>query len=159
MLCERGKMLGGCLPIAGMDRLRKALLAPFADVEVELSFSMMGKGLPVITGTLSTQVLAECQRCLTPVELLVNSDVHLQVVVDDAAANHISDQWEPLVFGGDGQLSLAQIVEDELLVNLPAICLHEPAKCQQPDGHNELAVAADKPNPFKLLSQLKNAED
>lgn len=157
VFCERGNRVSGRVSLGQMERLRSVLVPPLDQVQVELLFSVVDKQ-PVITGSVVTRVRAECQRCLLPVELAINCEVRLQVVVDAAAAKELPEEWEPLVFNGVGQLSLVQVIEDEILVVLPPICLHEEPQCEPPLLNNESAQIPDKPNPFEMLAQLKKAD-
>lgn len=169
LFCQQGRIVSGVLPIELMERLRKELLAPLTEAEIELRFSINGGGFSVITGSVLARVTAQCQRCLSPVELEINIAVQLQVVKDDAEAKELSQGWDPLVFDG-GELPVMQMVEDELLVGLPTICLHESPQCQQPavttpqaevpgSSSQVLSQVEERPNPFQVLSGLKKAED
>ena len=166
LFCQQGRILSGAVPIGSMSRLRKELLAPLTGAEIELSFSITDGGLPVITGQVAARVTVECQRCLLPVALKINNAVQLQLVKDDTKAKELSQEWDPLFFDGGDPFSLVQMVEDELLVGLPTICLHESPKCQQPTAitsPSEISGSPsqieDRPNPFQLLSELKKAGD
>lgn len=157
VFCERGNRVSGRVSLGLMERLRAVLSPPLDQVQVELLFAMVDKQ-PVITGSVVTRVRAECQRCLLPVELAIECEVRLQVVVDVVAAKELSEEWEPLIFDGVGQLSLVQVIEDEILVVLPPICLHQEPECQPPLLNNEPAQVPEKSNPFEMLAQLKKAD-
>ncbi|KPJ94933.1 MAG: hypothetical protein AMJ53_04110, partial [Gammaproteobacteria bacterium SG8_11] len=96
----------------------------------------------------------------------------LGVVASLAEARNLPENYEPLV-ADHGPLSLAELVEDEILLALPAIAMHaEP--CSMSGAKNatvEQRKAADsmynpptadfivtdegKPNPFAVLADLK----
>jgi len=57
--------------------------------------------------------------------------------------------------------NLLELIEDELLMALPVVPKHEtcpaPVKLQAQDADFDAAApAAQKPNPFAILEQLKN---
>ena len=164
--CEQGRVLVGALSMSQMARLRAVALEPLADAEVDLQFSVEDQGLRVITGRVGAVINVECQRCLSPMEMRLDCVVGLQVVADEEAAGLIDDEWEPLIDSGDA-VSLTQLVEDELLVELPAVSLHEEGECQPPSSHaltgqvagNSRDPSLEKPNPFGVLAGLKKSVD
>ena len=164
--CEQGRVLSGTLPMAQMARLRTEILQPFADVDVELEFSVDDRGLRVITGRVVALIHVECQRCLLPMEMRLDCYVGLQVVADEEAAGLIDDEWEALIDSGDAVL-LTQLVEDELLVELPAVSLHKAGECQSPLSsvstgemiEKSAESSLEKPNPFDVLAGLKKSAD
>lgn len=162
VLCQQQKGLTGSLPVASMARLKGELLEPFGVAEFAFDFSMNEEHLPVITGQVTAQVRSVCQRCLAPMELVIEGSVRLRVVRDENKAAQLAEPWEPLIYAGGEQLALVELVEDELLVEFPAICLHPAGECRQPvngSSSQETAESTEKSNPFHLLSQLKTSRD
>ncbi len=163
-------MLRGKIVLARLQRLKKLVLPvkdkPDSDlgyVDAQLQFALSEQGRAVITGQVAVKAQVECQRCLQPMELPINCELHLQLVKDDEAAKQLLEPWEPLNFAG-GELSLTQLIEDEILVALPAVCRHDSAECQQLVGSSEPAEPSNqldnsKSNPFQLLSGLKKTGD
>jgi uncharacterized protein len=92
--------------------------------------------------------------------------VGLQLVADEEAADLVDDEWDPLIVSGDA-VSLTQLVEDELLVELPAVSLHEVGECQPPASNalkgqvtgESIDPSLDKSNPFEVLAALKKSAD
>jgi len=156
---EQGRELNGTLAMARMTRLRAALLEPVNDVGIKLEFSVAGRGLRVITGQIEALGFVECQRCLLAMELELGGDVCLRLVADESAAKLLTDEWDPLIYTEGESLSLVQLVEDELLVGLPHIFLHDPSECQPLIDNGEQQKPAEKildsPSPFSLLAKLK----
>ena len=77
-------------------------------------------------------------------------------------AEELSPEYEPL-FVEDEPLHLADIVEDELILALPAVAMHPESECtgaQHPsrDGEEESQPAEAKPNPFAVLAKLKREQ-
>ncbi len=59
---------------------------------------------------------------------------------------------------GEDPLDLLALVEDELLLALPIVPLHDPEICQPPVGPDEPEPSEDevtRSNPFSVLAQLK----
>ena len=102
-----------------------------------------------------------CQRCLGACEVTLNADTVLACVWDDASAGELPSDYDPLVTGD--MTDLYEMVEDELLLAVPAVAMHNTADCRagvasdarehgaeiEEDG----AVTA-KANPFAVLGEL-----
>ena len=91
-------------------------------------------------------------------------DVPLQVdrwfrfVADEATALAQDDESEEDLLVISRSFDLHELIEDELLMELPMVPLHE--HCPQPvllqSGNDDFEQAqADKPNPFAALAQLQ----
>lgn len=98
-----------------------------------------------------------CQRCLTPVEVPVSVERSFRFVNDEQTAAALDDQSEEDVLALSRSFDVVQLVEDELLMELPLAPRHEAC----PPVH--LAVAdeafegssARRENPFAVLGRLK----
>lgn len=99
-----------------------------------------------------------CQRCLAPVDLPVSVDRSFRFVADEGLAAAQDEQSEEDVLALGRSLDLLELVEDELLMELPLAPRHEA--CPEPVT---LAVAdedfeeagARRENPFALLGKLR----
>lgn len=104
-------------------------------------------------------VTLTCQRCLGPLQFLVNETVQFELFADEAKANAAEaadeadpDAPEPLV--ANGPVDLAQIVEDQLILAIPYVPKHEvcePAKTSAGEPIEEVK----RESPFKVLAGLK----
>ena len=99
-----------------------------------------------------------CQRCLTPVEVPLEVDRWFRFVADEATAEALDDETEEDLLAISREFDLHALIEDELLMELPMVPLHE--HCPQPvllqSGNDDFEQAqADKPNPFAALAQLQ----
>lgn len=97
-----------------------------------------------------------CQRCLDVVDTVLQVDRTFRFVADeDTAAAQDDDSDEDLLVL-DANFNLHQLIEDELVLELPMIARH--ASCPSATGVAEpdfgVAVAG-RPNPFAVLAQLK----
>jgi uncharacterized protein len=127
-------------------------------VSVELRFFRDEMGLRVINGTVSALVLLECQRCLEPVEVKLNSEVNLSLVFTDEQAKALSKSYDALMVSPSEDLSLLELVDEELLLCLPDYAYHEADDClisykKQDDDFQ--AAESKKKNAFSVLSDLK----
>ena len=99
-----------------------------------------------------------CQRCLAPVEVKVAVERSYRFVRDEAIAMAEDDGSEEDLLALSRSFELIELVEDELLMDLPVAPRHEvcpvPVKLAVADEDFE-AAAVPRENPFALLKRLK----
>ena len=158
-LCKQGVELTGEIPLNSMKRLETIVIDVVGDARVELYFSITDQAEKLITGRVAGAVLAECQRCLQPVQVDINCEVNLQLVNDEADMAELSDEREPLLLQDESEFQLLEIVEDELLLGLPIVALHDESVCQISSTSSEPVDLSNKSNPFSALSSLKQPKE
>jgi uncharacterized protein len=102
----------------------------------------------------ATKVALQCQRCLAPVEVPVGFERKFLFVSGEDAAAQIDTTSEDDVLAMTRALDLHDLVEDELLLAMPLVPLHDV--CPEPlpfVADDEEAV--ESPNPFAALAALK----
>ena len=160
LLADRNASIEGELPITGFDRMSDMLSDDTGNVVVKLLFGRRGK-LATVEGHVSTVLRLKCQRCLEAVQWAVNSEFKLGVVSSLAHANNLPEGYEPLLLLDEEKILLKDIVEDELLLNLPDIPKHQE-DCVAPNISNNKPETLSKiaqtstENPFSVLADLKN---
>jgi uncharacterized protein len=102
-----------------------------------------------------------CQRCLSPVEVPLQVERAFRFVASEEQAELEDEESEEDVLVLSRDFNLLELIEDELLMALPVVPKHEtcpaPVKLQAQDADFDAAApAAQKPNPFAILEQLKN---
>lgn len=103
-----------------------------------------------------------CQRCLEPVEQTLQVDRWFRFVADEAQAALEDEDAEEDVLALDPEFDLRQLVEDELLMELPLVPRHAHCPVDVPVEHagEDFARAqAAKPRPFDVLSGLGRKAD
>jgi uncharacterized protein len=102
-----------------------------------------------------------CQRCLQPVDVPVSVDRSFRFVADEDMAAAQDEQSEEDVLALSRSLDLLELVEDELLMELPLAPRHEacpePLKTAVADEEFE-AASARRENPFALLGKLRGGK-
>ena len=99
-----------------------------------------------------------CQRCLGPVEVVVEVDRRFRFVGEESTAAAQDDLSEEDVLVLHHAFDLASLVEDELLMELPAAPRHEtcPLPVQRVVADAEFeASAGQKAQPFAVLKALR----
>jgi uncharacterized protein len=152
---DAGTAVRGEIAVSGMSRLASLLRNDSGGVTYELFFALDEQNLPVITGRVAAVFEVVCQRCLEPMPLEVASEVRVAIAGSAAAASSVAFDT---VIVEDKRLSLAALVEDELILALPTAPLHAPGECRPPDyaGAVEPAFGKDANRPFAGLSTLKS---
>jgi uncharacterized protein len=163
LLAERGGIIAGELELARLPRIAEVLADAAGDVQFELDFGKDAKSRVRITGTVRADLSLECQRCLETMTLPVDSELDLVVIQVPAEAERIPAECEP-VLAEDRGLSVAGLIEDELLLAVPMVPMHEPGICSMNNsGTSENAQKGSreesvKVNPFAILSNFKDGQ-
>jgi len=99
-----------------------------------------------------------CQRCLEVVDIELQVDRSFRFVADEEAASAQDDDVPEDLLVLAGELDLHQLIEDELVLELPLIARHEVCPTSPPTSASDsdfgIAVAG-RPNPFAVLANLK----
>ena len=153
---DQGSVLTGNVDIKSMPRLLEYLCDDAGSAQVDLQFGKDGKHTRFIKGHLSTALNMICQRCLKPMEFVIDDDINLSPVLSEGQAKALPIDCEPVLVDRDGQ-ELAPIIEDELILRLPIVALHGTEEC-----HAKIEMAETKQEATELssfareLSKLKN---
>ncbi len=125
-------------------------------IAVTFEFSRSGFDVPMLTGQLQTSLELECQRCLKPLEFTMELDFRLLI---DASDEILSNSSEDTLYSDDGYIDIAEVVEDELILAIPLVAMHEDTACNENWRDSELpAETPMKENPFAVLQQLKTTD-
>jgi uncharacterized protein len=105
----------------------------------------------------SVQLPMQCQRCLTPVLETVEAERSFRFVADEATAAALDDEAEEDILVISRDFDALALVEDELILSLPLVPLHEvcPLSVPMSSVDPEFEEAAERPNPFGVLAGLK----
>jgi uncharacterized protein len=98
-----------------------------------------------------------CQRCLGPVDVTVAIDRSFRFVETEALAEIEDEASEEDVLALSAEFSLADLLEDEVLMELPAVPRHEvcpvAVTLEAMDPGFEVALT-EKVNPFAVLATM-----
>jgi uncharacterized protein len=100
-----------------------------------------------------------CQRCLLPAEVPVSVERSFRFVGSEAEAQAQDAEAEEDILALSDDFSLSDLIEDEVLMELPLIPKHEvcpvPVKLAVVDADFEIAQS-ERQQPFAVLGQLKS---
>lgn len=166
--CDQAATLQGQWPLAEFDRLLDGTEEAGATAPIEWQADgstqqrVGAKPEHRLRLTVRATVWRQCQRCLTPMALAV--DVQRQfrfAATEDEAARLDEDSDEEDVLVLSRSFDLHDLVEDELLLALPIVPMHEacpvPVALSVPADEDEAAseAAASPSHPFAALAALK----
>lgn len=158
---EKRRSFKGEIALSALPRLVDALAETSGHVAFSLAFDKQGSRA-VVEGHLCATLLLTCQNCLHSLAWPVEIDFHLGIVTSPDEANLLPEAYEPLLVGED-KIPLRDIVEEELLLSLPAFPKHTEGDCFHKKRFKatvpERAEAERSDNPFSVLAKLKNTGD
>jgi uncharacterized protein len=99
-----------------------------------------------------------CQRCLKPVAVPLEVNRWFRFVADEATAEAEDDDTEEDVLALEPRPDLLALIEDELLMEMPLVPMHEacPEPLPAPDAREAAADPKEtRVNPFASLARLK----
>lgn len=158
--CQQGVQVSGFLPLARLQRLSQQLYVAEGEARAELSFGVDQQSRKTISGHLEAVLPLVCQRCLERIDIPVATELSLALVWNDDQATQLPRTLDPVVMDGE-VLDLLEIVEEELLLALPLVAIHDEGVCQPPKLLVEQVVVDEpvetKVNPFQVLAALKSS--
>lgn len=151
LVCE------GYFETSGMNRLLAATISCSEQINVSVKFSVDELGLKVIHGQGLLMVTLACQRCNEAFEHELAIDFTFSPVKNAEAADDLPSYYDAIEFDENGEINLYELVEEELLLEIPLIPKHSLDDCSASADTTwgELPKEQDKPNPFDVLKQLK----
>jgi uncharacterized protein len=141
---ERSQV-SGRLSIAALPRLAE-LGCTAAEVSFDVAGDLSAESRPSLQVRAQGCVEMACQRCLQPLSVPVIVDSELELAESREAAEAAEDEIDRVV--ASRSMDVAALVEDELLLALPMVAVHED--CRLPAGDD-----GAKPSPFAVLAGLK----
>jgi uncharacterized protein len=160
-LAELGRELTGSLSLARLPRLSEVVVDaadPGSEyARFELRFHRDASGRDLVEGSVQATLRLRCERCMGVLELPVSGSFTLAVVdgLDEVA--RLPEDYEPLL-PDETTVDPAALVEDELLLAVPAVVRHPDGACHAPDYEAPAGPADDMPekdNPFAVLGALR----
>jgi uncharacterized protein len=99
-----------------------------------------------------------CQRCLAPMTWPLDGESRVAIVAAESDADRVPQEFET-AHAPDDRIRVADLVEEELLLTLPLVPLHEDAaECTEQDEvpapEVEAAPVQETQKPFERLGEL-----
>ncbi|MBU2887042.1 DUF177 domain-containing protein [Gilvimarinus agarilyticus] len=155
---QQGVELTGYLALDSLPRLRAAVVDGEGKIHARLSFGISDEGKRVLDGRIEGCVNLICQRCLEPVEHEISSTIYVGIVWSEDQAKALPRSIDPWIVG-EGQADFYDIVEEEVLLDLPQVAYHAeqcvPRERFSSESAEEVGAKGPRQNPFQVLEQLK----
>lgn len=147
-----GQTLRGSLPLLGLARLKDSLADALGAVEFEVRGGHDARRRPILKLAIHGVLRLQCQRCLGafehPLQVL---NTLLLVTAGESAAGDL-DEEDAEWIEASGELDVATLVEDEIILSLPYAPRHEAGSCSQAGAPAADGAAASA---FARLAVLK----
>ena len=95
-----------------------------------------------------------CQRCLEPVSYSVTAHIDVALVWNEDQAKALPGRLDPWLVGEE-RMVLTDLIEEELLLAMPLVALHDPCPTALPQDRGEPEKHENADNPFAVLAKLK----
>ncbi|WP_353395750.1 YceD family protein [Hydrogenophaga sp. 5NK40-0174] len=161
-------VLDGESPLSDFERLVEDTVAVLESQTVKWSLrgevrkdASSGEASVWLLLAAETCVALKCQRCLEPVAHPLGFEQWFRFVATEDQAAMEDEDAEEDVLAWDPRPNLFELMEDELLMAMPMVPMHDtcPVPVKSQAGEEELedkvVAATEKPHPFASLASLK----
>ena len=152
-LAEGAERIQGEVKLAELGRLPDGVLNRDTVLAYRLCFYRDEAGARVVEAEIDARLIMDCQRCLQPVTVAVHKRTLLAFTKITEKIQALDARYEPFALAGD-ELSIMQLLEDELLLATPFSPLHPEAECAVKQALDKINAKAP-PGPFAALAGLK----
>jgi uncharacterized protein len=153
-LALKNANLKGEVALVQLQRLHDSLCEVQGTVRIDWSFAFDDKQHPTIQGSIQTQLLMRCQRCLRPMPWIVDSQIALVAFNSEPHANEELPPGYEVITLNRSRTLLLGLIEDEIILALPIVAKHDICITNEYQLPEKIAndVAS---NPFQVLLELK----
>ncbi|NOQ89427.1 MAG: hypothetical protein GQ549_00610 [Gammaproteobacteria bacterium] len=155
---ELNRTIEGVYPLSKLTRLSETLSSNEGFVTARLEFGQCA-GFACLKGRVSAMLTVECQRCLKSMQTEVTGSFKFALVNSEDDFELLPEGLEPYLIEGEEQ-SIIELIEDELLLSLPMVTVHEKDCSDYMSQQNRKVKAAiqtekEASHPFAALKALK----
>ncbi len=151
-LAEAAEEVDFAVPLQELPGLRSLRGAVGGEVHGRAHFRRL-RGLAVAELTVQGTARLECQRCMQPMEVAVDSRVRVALIGSEAEAARVPEDLEPMLAPG-GRISIAELITEELSLALPIVPLHQQGSACASGAAAADELAEVRQTPFAQLAQL-----
>lgn len=152
--------------VEGEELYRAADL--FFEEQASFHWTLKGEQIRRVDGGLDARLRLKvsgtaemiCLRCLGVVTISVEVEREYRLARDEAHAAKLDEDDELVdAIVGSARFEVLDLVEDEVILALPFSPKHDecalPRGNENPGESDDIGAEEDKPNPFRVLAQLK----
>ena len=148
------KSLEGNIALQSLPRLEGSLATMEGSVHFKVSGFVNELGAPGLRCEVQGKVKLLCQRCLEPMEYSLDLDSKLLLDDTEPTLEDYENPDAPETIPIEANMSVAALVEDEILLGLPMAPHHAGNACKEPP-----TTETGKPHPFAVLERLKTVKN
>jgi len=157
----------GEVAVSALSALCESLYDNKGVARATLSFSVDDERRLRIQGQVSAEVNVVCQRCLNPMSIQLDDQVDLVMVSSEEQAKQLPAALDPWICTEDQTLVPADIVEEQLILAMPIVTMHDNCidlakgfgSAAEAAGDSSDSPVAVRNNPFAVLAGLKSGPD
>jgi len=152
VLADAGSRVALAIPVARLERIAEHLASREGVVTGSVAFSRE-EGRIIAEVELAATLSLRCQRCLKPMALPVESRSRVALLASEEEAGGVPPELETAL-APEGRLRPADLVEEELLLALPAAPRHAgqcPGAARDAAQENGLQTTQ---RPFAALGEM-----
>jgi len=154
LLADKGARLFGRVPLRNMARLKAQLLDDEGEAEVDLAFECSeGANLRRMHGSVIAHVSMTCQRCLEAMTVEISTAPDTILLRTGEAEPGLPPEADVLTVG-TAPTPIAELIEEELLLALPMVPMHELDECPA-RAYIAGSPDSEKKRPFAELARRK----
>jgi len=150
---HNGRDLHGIAPLVEMSRLLDILADPVGELSYTVYGLPNGIGKPMLEISVEGQCQLRCQRCLGgftyPIKMFSRLQLASASELDDCT---VDDNDEVDSIAAEKHLDVLNMIEEEILLNLPFAPKHPLGDCQSIVE----ALSRSEPGLFAVLASLKD---
>jgi uncharacterized protein len=157
-MVSAARIFTGRVPLSSFTRLAGLLADTEGECRYEIEFGRDLSGLATIDIVAEAELPLVCQRSLERFLYPVSSRQQLGLLVDESEEAALPEGVEPALVGPDGTLHPLELVEDELILAVPAFPV-KPGSAEVEAVWNDATAEVEdeqpRTNPFAALAALK----
>jgi uncharacterized protein len=159
---ENAIHLQGTLLVKNMERLCTGLSSDSGEVDISMVFGVDEQKISFIRGHYATHLTLQCQRCMELFDQQLAGDFLLGIVRSEEEAGTLPERYNPVIVANDNSLIIQEIIEDELIISLPIVPMHNASECnvRLPLSSSSKDLGEiEKQNPFKVIEFLRKKQN
>ena len=161
-MLRSGACWRGTLPLAEFERFAAAVNR-CGDVAVAVRFAEDDRSRARVAGRCSARAEITCARCASEADVGIECELDFRLVATEAEAAALGPTLDTVVAEADA-VSIAALVEDDLLLNLPEFGCVDCSTCaayaeQQAALPDTPAALEKRPSPFAALATWRRARE
>jgi uncharacterized protein len=152
VLADEGRRIDLSVPVTRMTRLAGQLASTEGTVTGGVGLSRES-GQIIAAVSFDAELTLRCQRCLGPMKQRLQGDSRVALLESEEQAMTVPPELETALAPA-GRIAPAELVEEELLLALPAAPRHAEGQCPAARQEARESVAPTVQRPFANLGEL-----